>query len=103
MKVNLSGLIKNFDGTEAKEVSGDKEKAVTYFDVITRALFTDNTGDDAKAKYKRYHLAMKLKESEDVDLSAEQITIIKEKVGEAFGALVVGQVWDFLDPKADEK
>ena len=53
-------------------------------------------------KIKRYELARKINEGGEVEVTAEDISMIKERVGIAFGTLIVGSVYDILEKKKED-
>jgi hypothetical protein len=53
------------------------------------------TGDE---KVTRMHLALKIKRDQDpINMTAEEISLVKKLVGKAYGPMIVGQVWDLLE------
>lgn len=49
-------------------------------------------------KFKLFQLAMKISDASEVDLSAEEISTIKDRVAKSYTTLVVGKVWNMIDP-----
>ena len=101
MKVNLKKIMLSLEGEPIK--IGDRD--LTLGDVIKLALQgraeTDRDGWDQKLR--RIDLAEKVHNAADtVELTAEQIILIKQWVGTMFSARVCGQVRDEIDP-ADKK
>jgi len=90
---------------ELKDLEGntllDKEKPVTLKSVCVQALMAVDTKEEVNGeeKYKRYQLTQKIGEKEEVDLSTEEISKIKQLIGKSFVTLVVGQSWDMLENK----
>lgn len=62
------------------------------------AAFPDEADIRGEEKVRRFLLAQRIVTSESVDLTAEDIALIKHLVGKGYGALVVGRVWAALDP-----
>ncbi len=55
-------------------------------------------------KVDRYELAMRIHKSTGlVDLSVEDIVLLKDLVGSTYPPITVGQAWDILDPHDAEK
>jgi hypothetical protein len=79
-------------------VEGD----LTVAQVAMNALllpFQDEANLPGAEKVKRFQLSMKISANEDdVSLTAEEITTIKNCVAKGYPALVVGRVWEVLDP-----
>lgn len=53
---------------------------------------------EAGHKIRLYKLGMAIFEAETIDLPAEDITLLKARVAEAYAPLVVGRVFDLIDP-----
>ena len=47
-------------------------------------------------KVKKYELAKKVHISDEVDLNEDEIKLIKDRIGETFPPIVVGQVYELL-------
>lgn len=62
-----------------------------------------NTQDEKKIsgtdKMKRFELSIKLYKGGSIDLKSEEITLLKELIGENYGSLIVGQVYLLLENK----
>jgi hypothetical protein len=74
--------------------------ALTLREAVTTALvapFKDENPSGTE-KVKRWQLAAKLQASKDVELTADDIALIKNLVAKAYGPMIVGQVWAILDP-----
>ena len=54
-----------------------------------------SSGED---RFKRWFIANKIQSSDDtVELTAEEIALVKSKVGEAYLMIVVGPVWTMIE------
>jgi hypothetical protein len=49
-------------------------------------------------KFARWKLANKVNGGKDVNLTAEELSLIKKLIGKGYAPLIVGQVWMMLDP-----
>ncbi|UWZ84658.1 hypothetical protein [Occallatibacter riparius] len=79
---------------------------VTLSYVCINALETPVDADREMAgeqKFAMDQLARKIYAQKDVVLSAEEITLLKKRVGMLYGPLVVGAAWRMLDSDAAEK
>lgn len=103
MKINFDSKLTDLKGNTIKENIDGKEVESTLKDPCLNALLADvkkpqnapiETGRD---KFKKYNLAKKISEGGVVDITAEEITLIKEQLGLAYSALVVGMCWDVLE------
>lgn len=68
-------------------------------DVIAQAMLVNDDGIDATQKVHRFELAMACREDE-VDLSAEDVTLLKAVIGRHFPPLTVGRAFQILDPRS---
>lgn len=94
MKINTETLLTTLEGEPVKEAG----KEVTVGKIIRNALLSNDEKDKADDKLKKYHLAQSCLASE-VDLKAEDVVLIKKQVGNNYPPLVVGQVFDLIDPQ----
>lgn len=98
MKVNVDRPIVGFDGEPLK----DGGKVLTLKDVAIFVLLTalPNDQGDAKTGGDRFQAAKKIADAEDgvVDLTAEQIALIKPRAYALFAnALIGGRVSEMLE------
>lgn len=96
MTIDFSQPIKNLNGTEAKDVDGN---VLRLWNVAVKALLNAQDKTKAEDKVKRFKLAQQLHEAKSVKLKVDDVKLIKDLVGEAFGPLVVGQAFEMLDPE----
>lgn len=97
MKIDTAQTLKSIRGEVLKDEKGDP---VTLGSIMATALLAQVQGDDATGaeKAKRFALAVKVSADDlPVDLTVEEAAKIKELVGKAMGALVVGQVWNAIE------
>lgn len=95
------------DGSVAFDESGDpivikQANEVTLKTACFRALNTTIEGDDRLVddeKIKMYLLAGKIAKGGDVDLSADEVVLLKKRIGRAFTYIAVGRCFELLDPK----
>lgn len=115
MKVNLDVKLKNFDRSEVledKEVEKDGKKTKEKFPVLIRtlvakALFngqgiekTGRTDVDNDNRFKSYLLYQKIISSDgEIDLSPEELVMIKQAVSIYTDNGVYGQIVELVDPK----
>ena len=62
-----------------------------------QAIFEDERNLDGSEKLKRWQLAMKIHLGGDVDLTTEEIALVKKLIGKLYGASVVGPAWTALE------
>lgn len=86
-----------------KELKGKNEKPFTLKDACFQSLmatFPDEQALAGEEKFKRYELYQKIKAAPDpVEISAEEVSLLKKLVGKAYGPLIVGQCWNMLEGK----
>lgn len=76
----------------------DNGKVLTLKDVSIAAALTPVQEDDFKKKMEKYEIFKKLQSaSEDVELTVEEIAIIKAASGKIHPPLVCGQVCEMLE------
>lgn len=83
---------------------GATREPVILKKVCINALGQGQEGIDGYEKLKRFKLMMKLDSGGEVELSVEEIMLIKTSVDKAYPSpLVVGQAWNMLDPQGEAK
>jgi len=107
MKINLNQKLRTLSGKEIKVITDQgngktTEENVFLFDVIINSVlgnYADEKDLRGVEKIKRYILSQKVyrKRNEAVDLTTDEVALIKELVGKNYPALVVGQVWQILE------
>lgn len=99
MKINFSAVITNLDGKPMKQpaLEGADSPDATLAWIAAEAMLRSVTDKEGEAKYKVYSLAMKIGGGGEIDLPPEEIALIKAKVGEAYGPLIVGRAFDLLN------
>lgn len=101
MKIDFSAKITAFDGTDILE----DDKPVTLAIVAVNALVTplpDQRGQpeqiDGMTKVRNASLAERIfKDGKKADLTVEEVALIKERVGRAYGPLAVMRAWSLLE------
>jgi hypothetical protein len=95
--IDFTRVIVDLDGKPLQNAGVD----MTLGETATHALLAHyegerNLGDDEKLK--RFLLAAKIRQAKDAKLTADEIALIKKLVAKAFAPLVVGRVWEIIDP-----
>lgn len=100
MKVDVTQALETIDGQQMKDNDGQGNVIdATLKLAIVNALLAplpqgkQETGID---KIKKYELAKMVHRNDEVDLNEDDIKLIKDRVGELFPALIVGQVYEML-------
>lgn len=96
MKIDLNIAMLNENGESFK----DNETLLTLGVIIKRALLTPQRDDSAAVKVDKFETFVKVSNSElEVDLSTDDIVLIKKCIGESFGQIIVGQTYRLLEGK----
>jgi len=98
MVVNLGKGLFTLDGEIIPDM---KNEPATVRGVAIEALFATFKGEEnlsGEEKMKRWELASKIKaESDPVEMTVEEVALLKKLIGKAYGALIVGQAWKVLE------
>jgi len=107
MKINFDSKIKNLKNENMKLSTDGKESDVILKDVSINALLADIREQGVKPetgreKLKKFKLARKIDAGGEIELTAEEISLIKEKIGKGYSTLVVGRAYELLE-QVDQK
>ena len=97
--IDFSAVLRDLDGAEIS----DGGKPLTLARVASAALlqaYIDESTLAGEIKVRRFVLAMKVAEAGELELTAEETAMLKERVAKGYGPLVVGRAWELLDPAA---
>lgn len=101
MKRNFNVVLKTLKGEPLKEQYEDTVRDVTLASIATNALLANYedeknlSGDD---KVKRFKLAQQINDADgEVEVTAEQISLLKMLIAKGYSPLVVGQAYDILE------
>lgn len=84
------------DGQVMKDnVNGEAVNATVKMGIVN-ALLGVVEKDKGVDKIRKYELAKKVYSNDEVDLDENEIKLIKDRVGEAFGPVIVGQIYELL-------
>ena len=89
MKYQLNTLIKNLDGSDSAE------KVKDGF-IVALLSNVDKNGEPVRNKAARYSIFIKVANKDEVELTAEEVSLLKEAVW-VFPTLTAGQLVDFLE------
>lgn len=86
-----------------KEIKGADNKPFTLKAACFQSLgatFPDEQNLSGEDKFKRFELYQKIKSTPDpVDLTAEEVALLKKLVGKGYGSIIMGQCWMALENK----
>ena len=97
MLVNVNQVLKTMDGQVMQDNDGQgKAIDATAKLVIVNAILSPVEKESGIDKVKKYELAKKVYASDEVDLNEDEIKLIKDRVGEGFAPIIVGQIFELL-------
>ena len=97
MLVNVNQSLKTIDGQAMKDNDGQGNAIdATIKMAIVNAILSPVKDESGVDKVKKYELAKKIFNADEVDLNEDEIKLIKERVGESFAPIVVGQIFELL-------
>ena len=101
MKIEFAQVLLSMDGEAMQEQrEGKPGRDLTLGRACINALLTDipNERQTGTQKFDRFKLAMRLGNEEDpIEITAEDITMIKAQVGKVYFTYTVGLVWSVLE------
>lgn len=110
MKIDVTQQLMNLDNTPiitGKRTCPTCGQAVSEPEPMTvrlaatgalTASFRTEPDLAGEQKVRRFHLALRLADEGKPDLKAEDIVLIKKLVGMMWGSVIVGRMWEILDP-----
>ncbi|NLH51823.1 MAG: hypothetical protein GX459_03130 [Bacteroidales bacterium] len=99
MKVKVNQELKDVKDLPIKKSEGGN---LTLKDVIITSVLSPMQGDDQKVKFDKYEIYKKVKDDYvggEVELTAEEITLIKKCIGQLQPPLILGQAFEILEGK----
>ncbi len=101
MKRNMTAVLTTLTGMPIK----DGEASLTLGAVATNALlmpYEDERNLSGDDKVKRFKLAQRIHDAQgEVDISSEEITLLKSLIAKAYTPLVVGRAFAILEAEAE--
>jgi len=96
MLVTVNQVLKTLDGQVMKDnVDGNAVDATVKM-AIVNGLLSPVQKESGVDKVKKYELAKKVFNADEVDLDETEIALIKDRVGETFAPIIVGQIYEIL-------
>ena len=111
MKIDVTQQLTELDGTlmvTGRQVCPTCGQAVSEAEPMTvrlaatRALtvtFRDEPGVQGEERVRRFHLALRITDEDEPNLTVEEIALIKKLTGKLGGNVVAGRMWAILDPQ----
>lgn len=104
MKVDFNALITDLAGKPLPQTTDDSPAATLGY-IVANALIAvteASRNEDASKKVKSFDLALKVHAGGVLDFKAEELTLMKEKVNQAYpSALVVARAYELLERSVD--
>jgi len=98
MKINVDVTLKTFDGKTMMDAdSNGNAVEATVKTLLVNAVLAPTKDEKGVDKVRKYELAKTIFKGGEVDLTPEDIILIKQQVGDNFAPIVVGQVFEMLD------
>ena len=97
MLLSTTKVLVNIAGEPLKDSVNGVAVDVTVKTVIVNALLNPMEKDTGMQKLEKEELARKVYQNDSVDLTIEQVKLIKDRIGEMYAPIVVGQVWRLLE------
>lgn len=100
MLVKVNVPLVNMDGQVMKDNDGQGNAVdATLRMAIVNALLTPVQNEKGVDKVKKFNLAQRIYGDDEVELTIEETGLIKERIGEVYAPVIVGQVWNILEGK----
>ena len=98
MEINFDSPITNLKGIT---LEGEDKENVILKNICVNALMTEipNNNDTGEIKLKRFNLAQKIYVGGKIEVTAEEVALLKERIGLCFSTLIVGRAWELLESK----
>jgi len=105
IKVRPDTKLKDYKGQDYVRAleQGEDPTPLTFSRVVQFAMSQPIKGDDSveyKTKWLWHKLAERC-EKEECSFNSKETTIILERVGKVFGAMIFGRVKELIDPEAE--
>jgi len=96
MKVDVEKKLVQINGEVLLDAKDGKAVPVILKNILVNAILLPKEKESGVDKVRKYELAKLIYTGGEVDLGAEDITLIKACVGEGYAPLIVGQVFEIL-------
>ena len=97
MLVKVNVPLKTLDGQTMKDNIDGQVVDATLKLIAVNAILSPVQKESGIEKVKKFNLAQRIYDNDTVELSVEEVSLIKERIGELFPPLVVGQAFKMLD------
>lgn len=99
MKYDVTTQLISIQGEPMRQGPTKDDPEATLRDILVQACvgMDPRRHPEGKEKYRAYNLMKKIHENDVVELESDDVTFLKDLVGEGFSTVVVGPVWDLLE------
>jgi len=97
MKINFEKEIQTIEGGPIIWREKDKTFLKQVAVDVLQLTFQDETSLSGEEKAKRWLLATRIYANSDVDLTIDEVSLIKKLIGKAFGPIIVGPAFEILE------
>lgn len=99
MKIDVTAVLLDRAGEPMRNEAGAFTLREALITALDAPLDTDKALTAAQ-KLEMHRLALRIYEQDEPDLAAEEVVLLKARVGAGFRPLVVGRVFEMIDPAA---
>lgn len=99
MKVNFDTVIRDIHGEPITVQVGAASVPLTLAHTACEALLHLKQDESGADKARGYRLAMKIVSGGEHDVEAEEVVLLKTKIGEIYAPIVVGRAYDALEQR----
>lgn len=97
MKLDITKKLTTFTGEVIKDVNGNGEAVdATIRMALVNAVLSPVQKETGMDKVRKYELAKRIHDQDEVELSKDDVELIKERVGELYTPMIVGQIFELL-------
>ncbi len=102
IKIDLNTVFLTLEGEPLTLRDNGGDHVATLKSVCIEALLAASQQDTPLQKFENFRMATRFQDSDEIELSAEEVTKLKQRIGQVFPPLYVGNAWMLLDPPAKE-
>ena len=100
MKIDFSVPLKALSGEDIKDGKGEAFTLRDAAVVVLDASFDEDKRLEGKEKYRLGSLAARIYGAkEPIALEIDDLKLVKDRIGKAYGPRIVKEAWDLLDPQ----
>jgi hypothetical protein len=97
MRIDFDSQLFNLDGSHLKDITTGKERDALLKTVCVNALLGEDKEDSGEEKLRRYRLGTRIYKGGVIEVTAEEVSLMKKLIGRFFPPLVAGQSLEMLE------